>query len=167
MTPFQTAFRNAKNAGLKTFEFQGKQYTTKTAEEQGREIGARAAAGSGRGASAGRAASDVDVTYSRPGVIPTGGTPAAPAATGGGMSETGRNVMNTLGAMGGMAGMARGGMTAMQRLAEANRAAAAARVPAPRVEPTFGPELPLLPVRADRIPSFKKGGLVTKPKRRK
>jgi hypothetical protein len=82
------------------------------------------------------------------------------------MSETTRNTLNTLNAMTGLGGMARAGVTAAQRLAEANRAATAARVPAQRIEPVLGTPTGVGTTRYD-IPSFKKGGLVTRPKRRK
>ena len=76
-TPFQQAFREARAAGKKAFEFppgSGRRFSAQTAEEQGREIGAKAAAGSGRGASAGRTAADRDMVSERPGPK----TPAGP-----------------------------------------------------------------------------------------
>lgn len=130
---FGDAFREARLAGDKTFEFNGKTYTTKTAEEQGREIGARAAAGSGRGPSAGRTAADRDVTVGRA-EIPTSGAARGPAPTGeGGMSDTTRNVLNTLGALGAGAGAGLGARALLRREA-AKRAAEAERL-ASRIEP--------------------------------
>ena len=130
---FGDAFREARLAGDKTFEFKGQTYSTKTAEEQGREIGAKAAAGSGRGASAGREASDRDTARGRA-EIPTGGAEKAPASTGeGGMSDTTRNVLNTLGALGAGAGAGLGARALMRREA-AKRAADAERL-ASRVDP--------------------------------
>ncbi len=76
---FSDAFREARAAGDKTFQWRDKTYTTKTAEEQGREIGARAAPGSGRGPAAGRTAADRDIHIARAestvrrAEIPTGG----------------------------------------------------------------------------------------------
>lgn len=130
---FGDAFREARLAGDKTFEFNGKTYTTKTAEEQGREIGARAAAGSGRGTSAGRMAADRDTASGRA-EIPSGGADKAPASTGeGGMSDTTRNVLNTLGALGVGTGVGLGARALMRREA-AKRAAEAERL-ASRIEP--------------------------------
>lgn len=129
---FGEAFRNARAAGEKTFEWRGKTYTTKTAEEQSREIAARAAPGSGRGPSAGRTAADRDVTVGRA-EIPTGPS-KAPASTGeGGMSDTARNVLNTLGALGAGTGVGLGARALVRREA-AKRAAEAERL-ASRIEP--------------------------------
>ena len=134
MASFREAFREAKDAGDRTFVWQGKTYSTKTAEEQGREIGSRAAAGSGRGASAGRTASDRD-TRPRRAEIPTGGGAKAPADTGmGGMSDTTRNVLTTLGALGAGGGAAGLGARALMRREAAKRAAEAEKL-ASRVEP--------------------------------
>lgn len=130
---FGDAFREARLAGDKTFEFKGKTYSTKTAEEQARDIGSRAAAGSGRGASAGRTAKDVD-TGPRRAEIPSGGGAKAPAETGGGMSDTTRNVLNTLGALGVGGGAAGLGARALMRREAAKRAAEAEKL-ASRVEP--------------------------------
>ena len=131
---FGDAFREARLAGDKTFEFKGKTYSTKTAEEQGREIGARAAAGSGRGASAGRTASDRDAGPRRA-EIPSGGGAKAPADTGmGGMSDTTRNVLTTLGALGAGGGAAGLGARALMRREAAKRAAEAEKL-ASKVEP--------------------------------
>ena len=130
---FGDAFREARLAGDKTFEFNGKTYTTKTAEEQGREIGARAAAGSGRGASAGRTAADRDTASGRA-EIPTGPS-KAPAATGeGGMSDTTRNVLNTLGALGAGAGAGLGARALMRHQAAKRSAEALRRLDEPGVE---------------------------------
>ena len=105
---FGDAFREARLAGDKTFEFKGKTYTTKTAEEQSREIAAKAAAGSGRGASAGRTASDRDTAPTRgetPGraQIPTGGAAKAPAESGERMSPLEMGLLTTAGALAGPA----------------------------------------------------------------
>jgi hypothetical protein len=101
MTPFQRAFREAKDAGRPDFEFpprSGKIYSTKTAEEQSREI-AKTAKGGKRGESAGMTAKDAETLYGRAeparAEIPTGGA-RAPAETGAGMSEAQRNAMNML-----------------------------------------------------------------------
>ena len=99
---FGEAFRNARAAGEKTFEWRGKTYTTKTAEEQGRDIGARAAAGSGRGASAGRTAADEGMAAGRA-EIPTGGTAKAPAERGERMSPLEMGLLTTAGALAGPA----------------------------------------------------------------
>jgi len=95
---FGDAFREARLAGDKTFEFKGKTYSTKTAEEQGREIGARAAAGSGRGPSAGRTAADRDTASGRA-EVPTGGSAKAPAERGERMSPLEMGLLTTAGAL--------------------------------------------------------------------
>ena len=74
---FGDAFREARLAGDKTFEFKGETYSTKTAEEQGREI-AQTASGSGRGAPAGRTAADRDTAPMRT-EAPASAPPARPA----------------------------------------------------------------------------------------
>lgn len=107
---FGDAFREARLAGDKTFEFNGKIYTTKTAEEQSREIAARAAPGSGRGPSAGRTAADRDVTVGRA-EIPTSGADRAPAATGERMSPLEMGLLTTAGALAGPA-LGRGAVVA-------------------------------------------------------
>jgi hypothetical protein len=120
MTPFQRAFRQAKNAGKPDFEFppgSGKMYTTKTAEEQGREIGATAR-GSGRSASAGRTAANRDTATTRRAEtsmgraeIPTGGSAKAPAERGERMSPLEMGLLTTAGALAGPA-LGRGAATA-------------------------------------------------------
>ena len=176
MASFREAFREAKDAGDRTFVWQGKIYSTKTAEEQGREIGARAAAGSGRGASAGRTAKNVD-TGPRRAEIPSGGGAKAPADTGmGGMSDTARNVLNTLGALGVGGGAAGLGARALLRREAAKRAAEAEKL-ASRVEPAMNRLRPedvtddLVRSVVDRAyektygAGFKKGGKVKAPSR--
>lgn len=106
---FGEAFRNARSAGEKTFEWRGKTYATKTAEEQGREIAAKAAAGSGRGASAGRMAANRDTASGRA-EIPTGGA-KAPAERGERMSPLEMGLLTTAGALAGPA-VGRGAMAA-------------------------------------------------------
>lgn len=106
---FGEAFRNARAAGEKSFEWRGKTYTTKTAEEQSREIAARAAPGSGRGPSAGRTAADRDTTSGRA-EIPTGGA-KAPAERGERMSPLEMGLLTTAGALAGPA-VGRGAMAA-------------------------------------------------------
>jgi len=173
---FGDAFREARLAGDKTFEFKGKTYTTKTAEEQSREIAAKAAAGSGRGPSAGRTAADRDVTVGRA-EIPTSGAARGPASTGeGSMSDTTRNVLNTLGALGAGAGAGLGARALMRHQA-AKRAAEAERL-ASRIEPMLATgrapgsgkfrasEAPLRRAREEAVeemaaePKFKRGGKV-------
>lgn len=131
---FGDAFREARLAGDKTFEFNGKTYTTKTAEEQSREIAARAAPGSGRGPSAGRTAADRDTTSGRA-EIPTSGAARGPAPTGeGGMSDTTRNVLNTLGALGAGAGAGLGARALVRHQAAKRSAEALRRLDEPGVE---------------------------------
>ena len=116
---FGDAFRAARLAGDKTFEFGGKQYTTKTAEEQSREIGARAATGSGRGAAAGRTDADRDTapmrgqSTARRAEIPTGGAAKAPAERGERMSPLEMGLLTTSGALAGPA-LGRGAVAAYQ-----------------------------------------------------
>jgi hypothetical protein len=95
---FGDAFREARLAGDKTFEFKGKTYSTKTAEEQSREIAARAAPGSGRGPSAGRTAADRDTASGRA-EIPSGGGAKAPAERGERMSPLEMGLLTTAGAL--------------------------------------------------------------------
>jgi len=156
MTPFQRAFREAKDAGRPDFEFpprSGKIYSTKTAEEQGREIGATAR-GSARSKEAGRTAEDVSTAPMRRAEsaraeIPTGGA-RAPAETGAGMSEAQRNVMNMLMAIppARAAGQAvRGGLKAV----EAAQAARASR----GMTPSGGSVAPAL---RGEFEAFQRGG---------
>ena len=112
---FGDAFRAARLAGDKTFEFKGETYSTKTAAEQGREI--KAAEGSGRGAAAGRTADDRDTapmrgqsTARRP-EIPTGGAAKAPAERGERMSPMEMGLLTTAGALAGPA-LGRGAVAA-------------------------------------------------------
>lgn len=114
---FGDAFREARLAGDKTFEFNGKIYTTKTAAEQGREIGAKAAEGSGRGTAVGRTAADRDTptarteSTARRAEIPTGGAAKAPAERGERMSPLEMGLLTTAGALAGPA-LGRGAVTA-------------------------------------------------------
>lgn len=110
---FGEAFRNARDAGEKTFEWRGKTYTTKTAEEQSREIAARAAPGSGRGPSAGRTAADRDVTVGRaeiPGHInrPEPSPPSRMERIGSGLSDTAKKIMAATGATAAAGGLGYG-----------------------------------------------------------
>lgn len=111
---FGEAFRNARSAGEKTFEWRGKTYTTKTAEEQGREIGARAAAGSGRGPSAGRTAANRDTASGRaeiPGAPANRPEPSPPSSmerVGSGLSDTAKKVMAATGATAAAGGLGYG-----------------------------------------------------------
>lgn len=114
---FGDAFREARLAGDKTFEFNGKIYTTKTAAEQGREIGAKAAEGSGRGTAVGRTAADRDTptarteSTARRAEIPAGGAAKAPAERGERMSPLEMGLLTTAGALAGPA-LGRGAVTA-------------------------------------------------------
>jgi hypothetical protein len=155
MTPFQRAFREAKDAKEPDFEFppgSGRRYSTKTAEEQGREI-AKTAKGGKRGESAGMTAKHAETLYGRPGParaeIPTGGD-RAPAETGAGMSEAQRNAMNMLMAIppARAAGQAvRGGLKAV----EAAQAARAMR----GMTPSGGSVAPAL---RGEFEAFQRGG---------
>lgn len=153
MATFREAFREAKDAGDRTFVWQGKTYSTKTAEEQGREIGATAR-GSARSKEAGRAAEDVSTAPMRRAEsaraeIPTGGA-RAPAETGAGMSEAQRNAMNMLMAIppARAAGQAvRGGLKAV----EAAQAARASR----GMTPSGGSVAPAL---RGEFEAFQRGG---------
>jgi len=136
-TPFQQAFREARAAGKRDFEFppgSGRRFSAQTAEEQGREIGAKAAAGSGRGASAGRTAADRDTSSGRA-EIPGAGSSKAPASTGEGMSEMRRNIANIVNALPAARAVSMAGKAA--QTASAGRAAAKA-TPVARREPELG-----------------------------
>ena len=152
---FGEAFRNARAAGKKTFEWRGETYATKTAEEQGREIAAKAAAGSGRGASAGRMAANRDTASGRA-EIPTGGA-KAPAERGERMSPLEMSLLTTAGALAGpavgrgavaaykgaksTADAVRGAVQASRGLEEARRARGAREMDDSLPEPAGIPEL--------------------------
>lgn len=129
MTPFEKAYAAARRdweqgRGGPTFSFNGKPYSVATREEAARQK--ERAQSPERGRSYGGRA-DTRADSSR---IPGAGSAKAPAATGGGMSETRRNVANIVSALPaaravGMAGKA------MQASSAARAAAPAAK----RVEP--------------------------------
>ena len=132
MTPFERAYAAARRAwvqgrGGPTFSFNGKPYSVATREEAARQK--ERAQSPERGRSYGGRA-DTRTDSSR---IPGAGSAKAPAATGGGMSETRRNIANIVSALPaaravGMAGKA------VQASAAARDAARAASI-AKRVEP--------------------------------
>lgn len=128
MTPFEKAYAAARRAweqgrGGPSFSFNGKPYSVATREEAARQKERAQSPERGR-SYGGRADTRADSSQ-----IPGAGSAKAPAATGGGMSETRRNVANIVSALPaaravGMAGKA-------MQASSAVRAAPAAK----RVEP--------------------------------
>jgi|GEM_PF-4157384 len=135
MTPFEKAYAAARRdweqgRGGPTFSYGDKKYSVATREEAARQKERAQSPERGR-SYGGRADTRADSSQ-----IPGAGSARAPAATGGGMSETRRNIANIVSALPaaravGMAGKA------MQASAAARNAARGAAI-AERVEPPLG-----------------------------
>lgn len=169
MTPFEKAYAAARRdweqgRGGPTFSFNNKSYSVATREEAARQKERAQSPERGRGYG-GRADTRADSSQ-----IPGAGSTKAPASTGGGMSETRRNVANIVSALPaaravGMAGKA------MQATSAARAAPAVKRVEplmytsrgekgkfVPSSAPKGGAKAPERP----EPPMYKKGGLVKK-----
>jgi hypothetical protein len=178
LSPFEQAYADARSrwvskGGDPTFSYGGKSYSVASREEVARQKEMAQSPTRGRGYNR------ADTSTARSSAeIPGAGPYKAPAATeSGGMSEARRNIQNIVMAV--PAARAVGG--AVGRAVQAATATRAAPV-AKRIEPLlhtsrmpetgkfqassktakdYKPE----PDKMDRIPAFKKGGLVTKKKR--
>lgn len=159
MTPFEKAFAAARASRKSSFEFppgSGRTYSTETMEDRQR----KAYSDTSRGR-------DVPA---RKAEIPGAGPYKAPPATGGGMSETRRNVANIVSAV--PAARAVGAVGKAMQATSAARAAPAAKRVEPLLYTSRGEKGKFVPSSAPKggakaperpePPMYKKGGLVKK-----
>lgn len=169
MTPFEKAYAAARRdweqgRGGPTFSFDGKPYSVATREESSRQKERAQSPERGRGYG-GRA----DMPAGRA-EIPGAGPYKAPPATGGGMSETQRNVANIVSAV--PAARAVGAVGKAMQATSAARAAPAAKRVEPLLYTSRGEKGKFVPSSAPKggakaperpePPMYKKGGLVKK-----